>query len=71
MRRRDANEAAKGLFGDTGLAWEEYDAGATRSNRVFKIGLLDDNRVFRTFGMSCESYAAAFDYAVASIAWGR
>lgn len=69
MRRRDANAVAKGLFGDAGLAWEEYDScpPSTDENLVFKVGFLDENSIYHVAGESVESYADAFERAVESV----
>ncbi len=50
MRRKEADNAAKGMFGDAGVAWEEYEGAAPADGRVFKIGLIDEMRIYRPFG---------------------
>lgn len=60
MRRRDAREAAQGMFGNAGVAWEEYgpDGGI-----AYYLGYIDGNQIYRPFSCSASSYDRAVDYA--------
>lgn len=68
MRWSEADSAAKGMFGDAGSAWVEYDLAAPgHPERVFKIGILDSNGIYRPWAESMKSYADALERVIEKV----
>lgn len=68
MRWAEADTVAKGLFGDVGAAWVEYDSVALgHPERVFKIGILDSNGIYRPWAESMKSYADALERVIEKV----